>query len=62
MFRHCPDSISPQNVSYPQCLLELEQDGLERLAVPITMSLEDLDGITEDKVTRRTYHRIFSVE
>ena len=25
------------------------QDGLERLAVPITLSLEDLDGLTENK-------------
>ena len=33
-----------------QLTLQRRQDGLERLATPITLSLEDLDGLTEDKV------------
>ena len=36
-----------------QLTLQRRQDGLERLATPITLSLEDLDGLTEDKVHPR---------
>ena len=50
-----PARFEPKKLKILQSLTLLLQDGLERLAIPITLSLEDLDGITEDKVTLCLY-------